>query len=69
MMIDIASAQEDGELFNWLVNAAGHGTGPPAGDFLENLAEAGLRADYENYPILRPVLVVMAKKYPKYGEP
>ena len=64
--MDIALAQEDDELFNWLVNAAGHGTGPPAGDFLKNLAEAGLRADAENYPILRPVLVELSVKYPKY---
>jgi hypothetical protein len=59
-------AQEDSELFSWLVNAAGHGTGAPAGDFLKNLAEAGLRADAENYLVLRPVLVLMAMKYPKY---
>ena len=60
------SAQEDNELFDWLLNAAGHGTSPPAGDFLKNFAEAALRADTENYLVLRPVLVVMAEKYPKY---
>jgi hypothetical protein len=52
------TAQEDNELFNWLLNAAGHGTGPAAGDFLKNLAEAALRADAENYLVLRPVLVI-----------
>jgi hypothetical protein len=60
------TAQEDTELFEWLINASGHGTGPAAGDFLKNLAEAGLRADAENYSVLRPVLVVMAMRYPKY---
>ena len=60
-------AQEDNEvLFNWLLNAAGRGTGPAAGDFLKNLAEAGLRADAENYLRLRPILMEMIVKYPKY---
>jgi hypothetical protein len=59
-------AQEDTELFEWLQNASGHGTRPAAGDFLKHLAEAGLRADAENYAVLRPVLVVMAMRYPAY---
>jgi hypothetical protein len=57
----IQTAQEDSELIHWLLNASSY-----AGDFLKSLANAGLRADAENYPILRPVLVVMAEKYPKY---
>ena len=60
----IRSAQEDNELFDWLLNASGHGTMDAAGDFLKNLAEAGLRADRVNYPIIRPALVAMAAKYP-----
>ena len=60
-------AQEDDKLFTWLLNASGHGTMDAAGDFLKNLAEAGLRADPANYPILRPALEKMAAKYPKYG--
>jgi hypothetical protein len=59
-------AQEDSELFHWLLNAAGRGIRPPAGDFLKHLAEAALRADAENYFVLRPILVEMAVKYPKY---
>lgn len=56
------TAQSDVELFDWLINAADY-----AGDFLKALARAGLRADDSNYPVLRPVLLVMAAKYPKYA--
>jgi hypothetical protein len=59
-------AQEDTELFDWLINASGHGTGPAAGDFLKHLAESALHADPVNYPILRPVLMVMSVRYPEY---
>jgi len=59
-------AQSDTELFDWLINASGHGTRPAAGDFLKNLAESALHADHTNYPVLRPVLLVMATKYPEY---
>ena len=54
---------DDPELFAWLVAAHEH-----AGDFLRTLAEAGLRADAENYPLLRPVLLAMKAKYPKYAK-
>ncbi len=62
-------AQQDPELFIWLQTAAGHFAPerPAAGSFLRNLAEAGLRADWDNYPILRPVLLQMKAKYPKYS--
>lgn len=61
-------AQEDTELFNWLLNASGHGTMPAAGDFLKHLTEAGLRADSLNYSIMRPVLLTMMARYPMYKE-
>jgi hypothetical protein len=57
-------AQEDPELFIWLMNAHTY-----AGDFLKALAEAGLRADPSNYSTLRPLLLEMKAKYPKYTEP
>lgn len=52
---------DDEDLFQWLLNAHAH-----AGDFLKALAEAGLRADMYNYPVLRPVLLEMKLKYPQY---
>lgn len=60
------TAQEDTMLFYWLLNASGRGITPAAGDFLKHLAEAGLHADAENYAVLRPVLLIMSKKYPTY---
>jgi hypothetical protein len=56
-------AQHDALLFDWLVDASRQ-----AGDFLKNLAEAGLRADTTNYAVLRPVLLYFKTKYPKYAE-
>jgi len=47
------TAQDDVELADWLLNAQSF-----AGDFLRSLAEAGLRADHENYPVLRPGVAV-----------
>lgn len=55
------SAQEDPELINWLINAQAHG-----GSFIQSLADAGIRADWDNYRILRPVLLQMKQKYPNY---
>ncbi len=56
------TAQEDGPVFQWLLMASVH-----AGDFLRHLAEAALRADDDNYPILRPVILRMMEKYPVYS--
>ncbi len=57
----LVSQSDDPELLEWLSNAK-----DKAGDFVRNLAEAGLRADPQNYPVLRPVLIEMRKKYPAY---
>jgi len=52
---------DDRELLEWLSKAKEEG-----GDFVRNIAEAALRADWENYPLLRPLLMVMRTKYPAY---
>ena len=52
---------DDPELLEWLAKAKEEG-----GGFVSHVAHAGLVADHENYPILRPVLVEMRKKYPAY---
>jgi hypothetical protein len=52
---------DDPVLLEWLSNASQRG-----GGFVHSLAEAGLRADPENYRVLRPVLMAMRKKYPDY---
>jgi hypothetical protein len=57
--------QEDRELMDWLSNIEPMG----AGSFLKSLAETAMRADEENYPILRPALLAMKEKYPEYARP
>lgn len=53
--------EDDPKLLGWLSNANQYG-----GGFVSSLARAGLVADFENYPILRPVLVAMRAKYTEY---
>ncbi len=56
------TAMEDGELSQWLTAALNLG-----GSFIKTIAQAALRADEDNYAILRPVLLQLKDKYPKYG--
>ncbi len=56
-------ANQDDELWEWLLSASQRG-----GGFVSAIADAGLHADSENYAILRPVLLRFKVKYPKYGE-
>ncbi|HXM32267.1 MAG TPA: hypothetical protein VN921_01345 [Chthoniobacterales bacterium] len=58
-------AHEDTELLDWLLGIANNKPVRP-GDFLRSLAEVALRADHENYPLMRPFLLEMKKKYPEY---
>lgn len=58
------NGQDDPELNDFLLNISSH-----AGSFLRSLGDAALRADCQNYPILRPVLLEMKKKYPDYDRP
>jgi hypothetical protein len=53
------NASTDEELRDWLFVAAQKG-----GHFVSSLADAGLCADFENYAILRPLLLQMKAKYP-----
>lgn len=57
----LTAQNDDPELLEWLSNAKEH-----AGGFLHHLAEAGLRADYVNYSVIRYVLMAMRAKYPAY---
>lgn len=52
---------DDPELLEFLAKAAQDG-----GGFISALARAALVADQENYPILRPAIVVFRKKYWQY---
>jgi hypothetical protein len=60
--MNIAIAQnDDPELLEWLANADQLG-----GGFIRSFARACLVADHENYPLIRPMLLVMRMKYPQY---
>lgn len=39
-----------------------------SGHFLHDIAAAALRADADNYEIIRPAIQKLMKKYPKYSE-
>jgi hypothetical protein len=52
---------DDPELLEWLAKADHMG-----GGFVSSLARAGLVADHENYPLIRPLLIAMRAKYPEY---
>ena len=52
---------DDPELLEWLCNAARRG-----GGFVQSLANAGLRADAENYRAVRPLLHYFRQKYTEY---
>ncbi len=62
------TAQGDKELFPWLMGII-DGVPSEPGGFLEDLASAALRADWDNYRLLRPALLELMNKYPKYHQP
>lgn len=60
-MTILIAQNDDPELLEWLANADRFG-----GGFVRSIAQAALVADHENYPLIRPLLIVMRKKYPQY---
>jgi len=48
-------------LLEWLAKADRYG-----GGFVSSLARAALVADPENYPLIKPLIEQMRKKYPQY---
>ncbi|HYR45039.1 MAG TPA: hypothetical protein VER98_18555 [Terriglobia bacterium] len=56
------TANSDAGLFVWVAEANRYG-----GSFVKAIALAALCADDENYALLRPVLLQLKDKYPKYG--
>jgi hypothetical protein len=65
---DGLTSDQDPELLEWVFGVL-NGVPTPAGDFLRSIAEAARRADEENYPLLRPALLELKKKFPKYRDP
>jgi hypothetical protein len=58
-------ASTDPELLEWLNNASR--TRETSHSFVATIAEAGLRADHSNYPLIRPALLRLREKYPVYS--
>jgi len=55
-------AQSDNpELLEWLASADQFG-----GSFVRSVARAALVADRENYALIRPLIMELRRKYPKY---
>ncbi len=57
----LVAQNDDPELLEWLAKASEQG-----GGFVQSIANAGLRADHENYPEIRPFLMWARIKYPEY---
>jgi hypothetical protein len=57
--------QSDPALISWVLGIS-NGKPTRAGDFLRAVANAALRADTQNYEILRPALLELKEKYPQY---
>jgi hypothetical protein len=55
--------EDEPRIVTWLINAVGHG-----GGFVHSFAEAAMRSDAENYPIVRPALLQLLAKYPEYAK-
>jgi hypothetical protein len=60
-------AQTDRELLPWLLGIV-NGKPEPAGGFLQALAGAALRADFQNYADMRPGLLSIRDRFPKYRD-
>lgn len=59
------TAQQDHELRNWIFCLANQSP-RTSGSFLAALGNAAVRADDENYLLLRPALLALKKKYQEY---
>jgi hypothetical protein len=57
----LIAQNDDPELLEWLAKANQEG-----GGFVSAIARAALVADWENYPLLRPLVLQLRAKYPCY---
>jgi hypothetical protein len=57
----LIAQNDDPELLEWLSKAHTEG-----GHFVRGVAMAALFADHENYPLIRPMILELRKKYPQY---
>lgn len=57
----LVAQNDDPELLEWLAKADKDG-----GGFVSSVARAALVADWENYPLIRPLVLQLRAKYPSY---
>lgn len=57
----LIAQNDDPELLEWLAKADRDG-----GGFISSIARAALVADDSNYPLIRPLILLLRVKYPKY---
>jgi len=57
----LVAQNDDPEMLEWLSKAH-----TEAGGFLSAIAQAAIVADHETYPLIRPVIIALRRKYPKY---
>jgi len=57
----LIAQNDDPELLEWLAKADREG-----GGFVSSVARAALVADHDNYPLVRPLILQLRAKYPKY---
>jgi hypothetical protein len=58
-------ADDEEEVRRW-IHGINQGDPAPSGDFLYQFARTVCRADESNYPLLRPTLLALKAKFPKY---
>jgi hypothetical protein len=66
VLLDAYSLREDDEDVRRWIHGINQGEPTPPGSFLEAFAATVCRADSTNYPFLRPAILALKAKFPKY---
>lgn len=64
-MMPLIAEQDEEDIQRWIWGVENEAP-QPSGDFLKKIVAAALHADPENYPLLRPAIIALKKKFPKY---
>jgi hypothetical protein len=64
-MMPLIAQHDEENIQRWLYGVENEAP-QPSGDFLKKIVAAALHADCENYPLLRPAIIALKKKFPKY---
>lgn len=64
-MRPLIAEQDEEDIQRWIWGVENEAP-QPSGDFLKKVVAAALHADRENYPLLRPAIIALKNKFPKY---